>query len=115
MVDKEKNLECVEGCGWCCEHMNMPVPTNELFTLKRTLELFLLQGHNVYRDPGDKLWYVIIKSPCAHFDIDTKKCRIYHLKRPYLCREWVCHAPGHMYTYHAKLFREGREYVKNLL
>jgi len=112
-----KAKACVEGCGWCCRNVNMPVPTNELFTLERMLELLLLQGHKIYQEPSSKDWYVIIESPCAHYDIETRKCRIYHLleARAYLCRNWTCHDPGNMLEYYDFLTIKGEKDAKDLL
>jgi Fe-S-cluster containining protein len=103
-------MECKLGCGWCCNNINMPVPTNEFFTLERMIELLRTQGHTIYCEPGDDLWYVIINKPCVHYDTETTKCRIHNQPRPWLCSNWVCHDPGNMIEYYDNLVKEGEEY-----
>jgi Fe-S-cluster containining protein len=100
---------CIEGCGWCCQYQNLPIPINDFFTLRGMLELYRTRGDKVYIDPVEKSWYVLIEDPCVHWDTETTLCRI-HKFRPELCRTWTCHNPGHMHTYYAKLIREGRKY-----
>lgn len=105
---------CIKSCGWCCQYTNLPVPTNEMFTLKRMLELYRLQGHKVYKEPTEGRWYVLIDAPCAHWDPETALCRIYNISRADLCNRWTCHDPGGMHEYYDRLIKEGED-EKNIL
>jgi len=106
-----KAKACVKGCGWCCQYQNLPLPTNDFFTLKKMIELYRTRGNKVYIDPTDKIWYALIYSPCVHYDTETTLCGI-HESKPELCAKWVCHDPGRMHEYYQQLIKEGEEYCE---
>jgi len=110
---KIKTTEHCKDCGWCCYYSNHPVPTNDYFTLERMLELYYMQGHKVYWEPGNGKWYVLHVAPCAQYNTKTKLCKLYETgKRPEICKDYVCPDPGNMWERHEKLCAESQRYLK---
>ena len=92
-VDYDPNFRfrCVEGCGRCCESLEIPLRDEDVEDIEElgysTWE-FVDYEKLFYR--GDKfLGYGIKKNPvtdaCVFLDPETKKCKIYP-HRPLACR-----------------------------
>ena len=89
--DPSFKFKCVEGCGLCCERLEIPLRDEDIVAIEEL-------GYNAwefvdyeklfYR--GDKfLGYALKKrsfdDACVFLDPETKKCRIYD-HRPLACR-----------------------------
>ncbi len=89
--DPSFKFKCVEGCGACCERLEVPLRDEDIVRIEElgySAWEFVDYEKLFYR--GDKfLGYALKKNPvteaCVFLDPETKKCKIY-AHRPLACR-----------------------------